>query len=109
MHSVQCVHMASAMTIGEQLLSLLEQPVTDEMLQQVELLLQQREQAIADAEPSSVSALVAQQASLEGAMRQAMAVMAGAIAQSQRQDAAMRGVHQLLRKGPAGRLLSERR
>lgn len=98
-----------ALELGEQMLALLKQPVSDEMLQQMEALLDRRGAALEKADPAVLPQLAEQQVLLEALMQQTMETIGLAVRQSQAQAANLQGVQRLLKPAGPSRYLSEKR
>lgn len=108
--------MAAVLALGDELLRLMQEPVTDEQLDQLERALDQREAAlqsvaalVAGEGPEALRPFVEQQRVLEGRVKQHLEQISQAMGTAARQSGSLRGVRQLLQTGVPARYLSERR
>lgn len=100
---------SQVLALGEALLAALRQPVSDEMLERVDALLEQRAVALAGLDPALLAGLQEQQAQLEQAMQQVLTGLGAALRESRSRGAQVQGVQRMMRAGTQSRLLSEKR
>ena len=109
--------MASALNLGEQLLQLLQEPLTDERLDQVEALVHARQKALeavsalpggTGEDRDELAALAQQQRALEAQFGRMMAAIEQEVRGSQSTRANLEGFRRLM-KSDGSHLLNQRR
>ncbi|HWI53237.1 MAG TPA: hypothetical protein VNT01_13935 [Symbiobacteriaceae bacterium] len=98
-----------ALALGEELLALLRQPLTDDLLQRIDQLLDQRAAAVGSVAAEALPLLLQQQRALETEMKRVLEGLGATLRQSQGRGAQIQEAQRILRPQPGARLLSEKR